>query len=134
MSTAALRADPMTPLEMQLAVLAERYPGAFMQDGGGVNVVSVPSVRLPDGWSKREVTVHFLVPVGFPHANPDCFNTDPELTLGSGALPKNTAPQVMPAVGNTLWFSWHLQRPWRPGRDTLLTWMGVVNGRFAERA
>ena len=105
-----------------------------MQDGGGVTVVSVPGVRLPDGWSKREVTVHFLVPVGYPHANPDCFNTDADLTLEGGALPKNVAPQVMPAVGNTLWFSWHLQRPWRPGRDTLLTWMGVVNGRFAEKA
>ena len=124
----------MGPLEMQLQALAERYPGATMRDGAGVTVVSVPGVRLPEGWSKAEVTVHFIVPVGYPHANPDCFNTDADLRLASGGLPKNAAPQVMPVVGDTMWFSWHLQRAWKPGRDTLLTWMGVVHGRFAEQA
>ena len=124
----------MSPLDMQFQALLERYPGATLREDSGVTVVSVPGVLLPQGWSKSKVTVHFLVPAGYPHANPDCFNTDADLTLEGGAMPKNAAGQVMPGVGNTLWFSWHLGRSWKAGQDTLLTWMGVIHRRFAERS
>ena len=122
----------MSPIEAQFEVLKERFPEAVMLDGAGVSVVSVPGFGLPDGWSKRVATVHFLVPAGYPHANPDCFNVDADLRLANGAMPHSAQLQHMPLIGNTLWFSWHVQQPWKPGRDTLLTWLGVIADRFAK--
>ncbi|HEX8124726.1 MAG TPA: E2/UBC family protein [Allosphingosinicella sp.] len=119
-----------TPLEIQFDALKARYPGAVLQDGAGAVVVSVPHVRLPKGWNKKETSVHFLIPVAFPHANPDCFNTEADLRLANGALPQNSTEQPMPLIGSTLWFSWHLQGGWKPNRDNLLTWMAVIERRF----
>jgi hypothetical protein len=132
MSTSARSIEEMTPLEAELEELRARFPGSTIAHIGGPSVVSVPGVRLPPGWSQEQVTVHFLVPVGYPHANPDCFNVDEGLRLVSGAMPQSAQHQPMPVVGNTLWFSWHLQKPWKPGRDTLLTWMGVITARLAD--
>jgi len=122
-----------SPLDLQFGDVLERYPEAALRQGEGVTVVSIPGVRLPNGWSKAIVTVHFLVPAGYPHANPDCFNVDADLRLAGGAMPESAAIQAMPLIGNTIWFSWHLQRAWRPGRDSLLTWLGVIINRFEER-
>lgn len=128
------RMAQMSPLELQLEELRERYPEASLQQGGGATVVCVPGVRLPPGWSKEVVTIHFVVPPGYPHASPDCFNADADLRLAGGGMPKSAGHQVMPLVGNTLWFSWHLQRAWKPGRDTLLTWLSVILCRFETKS
>lgn len=127
---AAVDRPEKTPLEMHFDALRARYPGAVLQDGAGAVVVSVPNVQLPNGWNKRETIVHFLVPAGYPYANPDCFNTDADLRLAGGELPQNSSVQPMPLIGSTLWFSWHLEGGWKPNRDTLLTWMAVIERRF----
>lgn len=132
MSASALAMEPQTPIDREFEVLQARFPLATITPIGGAHVVSVPDVRLPSGWNKQVVTAHFIVPVGYPHANPDCFNVDVDLRLASGAIPQNAAIQSMPHAGQTLWFSYHLQRPWKPGRDTLLTWMGVVAARLSD--
>lgn len=80
-----------SPLDLQFEDVLERYPEAALRQGEGVTVVSIPGVRLPSGWSKSIVTVHFLVPAGYPHANPDCFNVDADLRLTGGAMPVNPA-------------------------------------------
>lgn len=133
MNASAQLAHPMSPIEGELDALKQRYPDTTMVPlADGPSVVSVPGVKLPPGWSKDSVTVHFLVPIGYPHAQPDCFNVDIELTLSSGALPQSAAHQDLPTIGQTLWFSWHLQRPWKPGRDTLTTWLGVIVARLSD--
>jgi len=131
---AAARVLPTSPLDQQMEDVRSRYPGASIRSEGGVDVVSIPGVKLPGGWNKTEAAIHFIVPPGYPHANPDCFNTDSDLRLAGGGMPRSAGLQVMPIVGNTLWFSWHIQRPWKPGRDSLLSWLAAILARFEARS
>jgi len=132
-SAVAHSLDSTTPLGAELAALEERFGPLSTQDGaGGVVVVTIPNFTLPAGWSKPTTKVHFVVPVGYPHAQPDCFHTEQDLRLAGGGMPQNTAMQDLMPLGTTLWFSWHLGRPWKPGRDTLITWAAVIGNRFAS--
>ncbi len=97
-------------------------------------MVSIPNFPLPRGWNKPSTSIHFLVPAGYPYAQPDCFWADEDLRLEGGQMPTNTALQPVEGVGSTLWFSWHIGRPWKAGRDTLAAWATVVANRFESRA
>ena len=132
MSSPLAQPAPPSPLELEFEAVQRRFPGAVMRSEAGVTTVSVPGVALPEGWSKPATTIHFLVPAGYPYANPDCFNIDDDVRLSSGVLPHAAQLQAMPLVGSTLWFSWHLQRPWKPGRDNLTTWLGVCMRRLED--
>lgn len=126
----------MTPLEQQMEALGSRFPGARLEPlPGNLGLVVVPDVKLPSGWNTATTTVKFLVPAGFPLAALDCFWTSPDLRLATGALPQSAQvqdpPAGIPGAGAHLWFSWHVQA-WSPGRDTLLTYMRVVQSRFQE--
>lgn len=126
----------MTPVQQQLESLRSRFPGAELAPAPGCfGVIVVPDVRLPPGWSQPTTTVRFVVPAGYPLAALDCFWTSPELRLASGAVPQNAQVQnpapALPGGGPHLWFSWHVQS-WNPGRDTLLTYVRVIQDRFKE--
>ena len=86
----------------------------------------------PNGWNKEMTDVHFFVPTGYPHANPDCFYVDADVRLVNGSLPANAQLQQLGDLGQALWFSYHLSRPWKPGRDRLLTWVATIAARLAE--
>jgi hypothetical protein len=130
-ATAAERV-PLTPLERELEEVRERYPNASMRQVSGQWLVSVPEVPVPAGWTKSVVTLHFYVSAAYPHANPDCFYVDGDLRLANGNQPQNSGPQDVDGVGTLLWFSYHLVRPWKPGRDRLQTWIATVRGRLAD--
>ncbi len=124
----------MDQIDLQVSELQSQYPDTTTQrlPSGSVLII-VPSVKLTPGWSKETTAVFFLVPVGFPHAQPDCFWVDADLRLQNGSMPKNAGPNVIPESGNTmLWFSWHLAQPWNPNRDTLTTWFAVIRARLRE--
>lgn len=124
----------MTPLETQVADIKRDFPGANTKAlPSGAVLITVPNVPLPPGWSKGITTVMFIAPVGFPHAQPDCFWADYDLRLQSGAMPQNTALNaILEASINAVWFSWHLSHPWNPNRDTLATWFGVIRNRLRD--
>ena len=87
--------------------LAEHYKGATAVDapGGGV-VVRVPDVKLPDGWSRSQTAVSFVLAPAYPFAAPDCFWADNELRLKSNAPPQaSQANHPIPTGGQGLWFS-----------------------------
>lgn len=128
---------PDTPLGMEVARLLERYPAAeltdaTLPDGTMVTVVSIPAFPVPAGWTASSTTLHFTIPAGYPFARPDCFNVDKDLKLAGGGMPTNAALQALPGVGETLWFSWHMARDWRAGRDDLLTWVAVCANRLEQ--
>ena len=122
-------------VDAQLEALQRLFPGASAEAlSNGATLVTVPDVRLPDGWSQASATVSFLVPVGYPMAKPDCFYTDPELRLRGAGMPANTGINGQPIPDKPeprLWFSWHLAS-WNPNRDSLLTYVRVVQDRFAQ--
>lgn len=132
MSTAAAEREAMTPLECEFEELRERFVGATIRRIDAQWLVSVPTVALTAGWNAPSTTVHFLVPAGYPHANPDCFYVDQSLRLANGGLPQNAQLLELAGLGPTLWFSYHLQRTWKPGRDRLITWMATILGRLRD--
>lgn len=130
MNATAAEPAPLTPLERELEEVRERFPNASMRQVQGQWLVSVPDVPVPAGWSKTVATLHFFVSAAYPHANPDCFYVDGDMRLASGNMPQSSGPQQVEGAGTLLWFSWHLARPWKPGRDRLLTWIATVRARL----
>lgn len=121
-------------LSIQLEQLRERFGEAHASTmASGTTLVTVPGVRLPEGWSRSSTTIRFLVPPGYPFAQLDCFWADPDLLLAHGATPQNAALNVIPeTLQQGMWFSWHLASAWSPNRDTLSTWMNVVIDRLRQ--
>ncbi len=123
----------MTPLEEQFALLktvAEQAMLSMLPSGAAI--IRVPRFVLPAGWSRSDTTVHFLAPVGYPFAKPDCFWADHDLRLSSGAMPQNSQIQAIPETSEQLlWFSWHTSQ-WHPSRDTLVSYFYVIMSRLRE--
>lgn len=113
--------------------LTANFIGAALLDvADGSALVSIPSVGLPAGWSSPTALVWFLIPVGYPAAQPDCFWAAGDLRLASGAMPSNTGVQLLPTTQEpALWFSWHLAG-WRPAVDSVSTYTRFVLRRFAD--
>ncbi|MDF1835922.1 MAG: E2/UBC family protein [Alteraurantiacibacter sp. bin_em_oilr2.035] len=121
-------------LDMQLDELRERFGQVEICTlPSGTTLVSVADVRLPPGWNATSTTIHFVLQPGYPFAQPDCFWADAELRLEGGGVPQNAAENTIPEDGRAgLWFSWHLVAPWNANRDTLSTWMNVVQERMRQ--
>lgn len=124
----------MRTVEQEFAEVLQGFPDARMERStDGTNLVTLPSVALPAGWSQAATHVRFVVPTGYPYAVPDCFWADQGLRLATGAMPQNTAMgNTVPGQPDpaTLWFSWHVTSAWTPGRSTLMTYVKVVRRRF----
>lgn len=125
----------MGPTDLHVERLREREPDLQLQRlPDGSQLISIPNVALPAGWNKPATAVHLLAPQGYPFAQPDCFWTDADLRLSSGALPQNTGLSTpiphMPTQA-ALWFSWHLQA-WNAARDDLLTWLTAIRQRLGQ--
>jgi hypothetical protein len=123
----------MGPIDTQFDEMKQKYPAAALHKlGDGSAVITVPGVRLPNGWNKREVTVYFVSPVGYPVARPDCFWTDGDLRLQNGGVPKNTGTQPLPGINvPTLWFSWHAAS-WNANSDNLRTYLRLIENRLSR--
>lgn len=118
--------------ETEVARLQAARPGAqVLRRPDGTAVVVAPGVALPTGWSRQHTCVRWLLSPAYPAAQPDCFYTDLDLRTSGGAMPTNTGIQQLDAQP-LLWFSWHLQVMWRPGRDDLLTYLRFIESRFAD--
>lgn len=125
----------MKSVQQEFAEVALAFPGAqLLASSDGTQLVIVPAIRLPTGWSQQSTHVRFVVPAGYPYAAPDCFWADPNLRLGSGAMPQNTQlgnPTPSQPDPSMLWFSWHLAGgSWNPGVSDLMTYIQVIKKRF----
>lgn len=124
----------MSPaLAEHVARLAERFPASAITPGmSGMALVHVPALPLPAGWSKTHTDVWFLVPAGYPAANPDCFWADHDLRLADGKVPQNSNPhQNVPGTAIfALWFSWHITSGWHPATSDLRTYLHSIAARF----
>jgi len=123
--------------EVHFERIRERYAGASIRPlPSGAALVTVPSVPLPPGWSAKETTVYFLVPVGYPGPTPDCFWADQGLLLANGTAPQASNVSEVPEGGLVgRWFSWHVvgaQQHWNPNRDDLMTFMSIIRDRFQQ--
>jgi hypothetical protein len=114
------------------ALVAQFSSATLNADADGSGLVTIADVELPPGWSAPTTRVHFVVPIGFPAAQPDCFWASAELRLASGTMPSNAGVQAVPVLQCPgLWFSWHVTT-WRPSVDTLSTYARFILTRFAD--
>src|SRR5208282_4619084 len=98
----------------------------------GAHLVTIPDIKLPPGWNKDKVTIHFVTPPGYPAAQPDCFWLAPlGVRLANNGIPQNSNDtNPIPEVGSVgTWFSWHLQS-WNPNSDSLVTFFNVIVQRL----
>lgn len=119
----------------QLEKLKERHPGASLRElPSGAALVSIQSFALPPGWSATETGVHFLLPVGYPGPQPDCFWADSGLRLDGARMPQNCQDQnpIPEAEIMGLWFSWHVVNGWHHVRDSLSTYVSLIKKRFEQ--
>ena len=117
----------------QFEKLKRRFAAATIEPlPSGAALVTIPDFPLPPGWSAADTTVRFLVPVGYPGPQPDCFWANTGLRLADGRLPQNSNdPNPVPETSHMcLWFSWHVTAGWHPARDDLSTWVSAISGRF----
>jgi hypothetical protein len=123
----------MNLVEQQFERLRQYYIEATItRRSDGTYLVSIPGIPLPVGWTKSATTIHFIVPVGYPMAQPDCFWSDFDLRLSNGQLPQNTNVMPLPLSSEPyLWFSWHLSA-WHPNSDNLLTYINVIRRRLQD--
>ncbi|WP_376717458.1 E2/UBC family protein [Bradyrhizobium sp. 62B] len=99
----------------------------------GAILVEIPEFDLPAGWNIARGTVIFMLPPGYPSAQPDCFWLEPgPVRLADGSVPNaaNDANPVPGAGPRGTWFSWHLQS-WNPNRDDILTYFNVIAQRLS---
>lgn len=112
--------------ELQEAGLAPQVHHA----PSGAAVITIPNFDLPEGWNRETTSIRFVAPAGYPFAAPDCFWTDPGLTLENGQPPKASNIQPLPEDGQAgTWFSWHVTQ-WNPNSDSLLTFFRIIRQRL----
>jgi hypothetical protein len=119
--------------EIQMEVVRERFPESSVTlNPDGSWTVNIHNVALDaQRWNQPSTTVRFILPVGYPAARPDCFFADATLRLVAGNMPAGTGIQPLPHSGaQHLWFSWHLDY-WNPARDSILTFIRVMQVRLA---
>lgn len=120
-------------IERHLEALQKEHPDATLSSNpDGTCTVRVPRLPLCGGWNRDSVEVAFIVPTGYPLANPDCFWAEPGLALASGGPPKNTGmAQVPGSPPGWLWFSWH-PAMWDPNGSDFATYVRLIRRRLAE--
>jgi hypothetical protein len=117
----------------QFERVKRRYPAATIEPlPSGAALVTLPDFPVSVGWSAPTTIVRFLVPVGYPGPQPDCFWASIGLRLANGQMPhaSNEATQIPETQFGGLWFSWHVTNGWNPARDDLNTWISMITSRF----
>lgn len=107
----------------------------FVEEAAGSDrLLVIRDVRLAPGKYDREVAdVLFRIPAGFPTALLDMYWVSPILTLKNGGAPAASTDRA--THENRVWqrFSRHLPNGrWRPGADSLKTYLPVVFGELCK--
>ena len=117
----------------QLQSLRKRHPSARVEQASdGQRCLVVPDVKTVPGWNVDRVTLRVVIPAGYPHTKLDCFYTEAQLRLASGAEPQSSALQ--PAFGGQYrWFSWHVGT-WDASTASLDQYVNFCRRRLREVA
>lgn len=108
-----------------------RYSLDLVQEGDRVYVL-FHKFRMGPHFSIEASDLLVYTTVMYPNAGFDMFWVSPEVLLMNNRSPQN-ADNLESYLGRQ-WrrFSWHLNRPWNPARDSLLSWISVVEQRLAR--
>jgi len=111
------------------------YEFSVSQDGGFVCVV-IRTFALAARYTPNAADLLVRLPPNFPMARPDMFWTFPHIRLSTGGYPPQ-ADQIDLTFADRQWQRWsrHLEEgQWRPGRDNLQTFLGIIRRELQEGA
>lgn len=108
------------------------YEVEVQPDGQGYAVV-LKGYSLPTGYTVEKTDLLVRIPQGYPHANPDMFWVETGVLLEGGKIPEK-AEHLENHVGRR-WrrFSWHINKYWHPGKDSLSSYLDFVHVRLAKK-
>ena len=86
--------------------------------------------RLGPAYRPEVSDLMVFTSVQYPNAGFDMFWVGDNVVLASGGIPQ--AGDQFETYLSRRWrrFSWHLNRPWNPSHDNLLTWLCAVEERL----
>lgn len=118
-------------LDADISVLrAEKLEVQVVEEGPRIYLV-FPRYTLGPGYRPEVSDLMVFTTVEYPNAGFDMFWVGEDVVLsGNGGIPQS-GDQIETYI-NRRWrrFSWHLNRSWNPGKDSLLTWMCTVDERL----
>jgi hypothetical protein len=106
-------------------LLERGYKFAIFEEGG-MTCVELIDYALPSAYVPQLVSLLLRLPAGFPNAAPDMFWTFPVVQNAAGGEP--LAASVRESYGGRIWQRWsrHLQNDWRPGVDSMRTYLARI--------
>ncbi len=120
--------DPGQFLPEEDAAFLKEKTTAFdvNREAGWIHVV-FHGFRLPEAYMPGQVDLLVRLPAGYPNANPDMYWTRPDVRLRDGRIPQSA--DVTETYGGVPWQRWSrhfAQGSWRPGTDSLRTYVAAV--------
>lgn len=100
--------------------------------GGWIHII-IHDFPLPGVYSPGTCELLVRLPAGYPNASPDMFWTRPDVRLATGNWP--TRADVRESFDGESWQRWSRHFPpngWRPGIDTLQTFLMTIRQEFAK--
>lgn len=128
----ATQAQALIP-EIDTEFLAEKDFRFTASEGGGSLYVIIGDYILPPPYSPQSVELLIKLPPGYPSAKPDMFWTSPDVKLPGGSWPKSCEHHE-DHFGRD-WQRWSRHFPdgrWRPGTDSLRTYMAAIRAELLK--
>lgn len=93
---------------------------------GGMICLIIYDYRLPVGYNREVTDLLLRLPAGFPTAAPDMWWMHPDVLYANGGVP--AATQHREQIRGRIWQRWsrHLAISWRPGTDSLQTYLRLI--------
>lgn len=106
------------------------YVYSVIGESGVTNVI-IDGYSLPEAYTPTECRMLLRLPAGYPNAMPDMFWTQPTIRLANGSMP-HRADVPENYIGQS-WQRWsrHFEG-WRPGVDSLRTYMATIRRELAK--
>lgn len=100
-------------------------------DDAGCCVI-LKRLNLPAGYDSEVADVLIRLPAGFPDTAPDMFWVDPALNLKGGGRPPGTEHHERHL--DRVWQRWsrHIGGHWRPGIDTIRSYVAYIRRCLEE--
>lgn len=118
--------------EIDREFLEEKEYGFDAVRNGAEILLIIHDFDLGAAYTPRRVDLMVILPAGYPQSNPDMFWTCPTVKLGNGALPTRAEHHQVYAQRNWQRWSRHFQLAWRPGVDSMRTYLAAVRKELAK--
>jgi hypothetical protein len=90
----------------------------------------IRNMAFPAAYQPQVAELLIIIPAGYPNAQLDMFWTFPDVKLANGGWPAQSEHHQAYLGKNWQRWSRHFQQPWRPGIDSLKTFVASVRSEI----